>query len=285
MEGTAGQITWPLPAVRRGRRRTMAFSRTVTFVSTCAFRTTATRTVSLVEPHTVEAAAPAIRAGRESSPQVPHQFQAILRPAHELRHPRRNPRKGGSQMLTEPERVETRAQRSGRGHGESQSLTGVRMIEGELHRVQCQAMKPVSLAEEPVVLSLAILDVADDGTGDVFQVPPDLVHAPRQRNGFDERIAAGGREALDARDRVNLRTVLPVRDRMVDDSVFRMTAGQREIALLDSSFFECFSESTPSLGVEGHHDCPARPAVEAMHGVDPHAHSVTDRSHQIFSVV
>lgn len=119
----------------------------------------------------------------------------------------------------------------------------------------------------------------------MLQVPPDLVHASRQRNCFDERVAAGGREALDARHCVNLRTVLPARDWMVDDPVFRMTARQREIALLDSSFFEGLSESTRSLHVEGHHDRPARPAIEAMHGVDPHAHSVSDRSHEIFGVV
>lgn len=71
---------------------------------------------------------------------------------------------GESRMHAEPERLETSTQCSRRGHVESQSLTRVRMIEGELRRVQRQAMKAVSLAEEPVVFSLAVLHVTDDRT-------------------------------------------------------------------------------------------------------------------------
>src|SRR5690606_32474281 len=63
--------------------------------------------------------------------------------------------------------------------------------------VKEEPVEPVALAEEPVVLALAVPHVADERAGDVLQVPPDLVEPPRPGQRGDEAVAAEHLEPLD----------------------------------------------------------------------------------------
>src|SRR5258706_7618514 len=145
-------------------------------------------------------------------------------------------------MRSQPESDDARAQRARWWNREPQPYARVGMIEGELRGVQRQTMKAVMLAKVSIVLSLAVLHVTDDRTGDVLQVLADLMHAPGARNGFDEGVASGRSETSDARHRGNPRPVFTVHDRMVDISVFGVTAGQRDIAFFDPTLFERLAE-------------------------------------------
>src|SRR5262249_33218164 len=62
--------------------------------------------------------------------------------------------------------------------------------EHEPRRVEREAVEVVAGAEQPVVLALAVADVADERAGNVLQVAADLVEAAGARPRLDERVAA-----------------------------------------------------------------------------------------------
>ena len=70
---------------------------------------------------------------------------------------------------------------------------------GQLEGVQRQTVQPEALAEEPVVLALAVVHVADEGVPDVLQVPADLVEPPAAGLRLDEGVALEGRPAARTR--------------------------------------------------------------------------------------
>src|SRR5687768_7125062 len=82
--------------------------------------------------------------------------------------------------------------RAGEGMGEAE----VRAVEGE-------AVEAVLVAEDAVVLALAVAHVADQRTRDVLEVAADLVEAAGARVRLHEGVAAEGLAAPDLGDGVD----------------------------------------------------------------------------------
>src|SRR5947208_1439560 len=107
------------------------------------------------------------------------------------------------------------------------------MRDRERRAVQRETMKAVLRTEDPVVLALAVADVADERAADVLEVPPDLMEAPGVEAGFDEGVAAEGCAAPDFRPRGDALFARGARDGVVDQQVIgRMAARDGEIALV-----------------------------------------------------
>ena len=67
--------------------------------------------------------------------------------------------------------------------------------------VEGEPVKIVLGAEQPVVLALAVADVADQRAGEVLEVAADLVEPAGVRARLDERVAAERLAAPDLGDR------------------------------------------------------------------------------------
>src|SRR5678809_715161 len=94
-------------------------------------------------------------------------------------------------------------------------------------------MEIVLGAEDPVVETLTVLDVADERAGQVLQVTADLVEAAGARRGLDEGVAAERLAAPDLGDRRHALAARLLRNRMIDHRVLgRMAARDREVARL-----------------------------------------------------
>src|SRR4051794_30583846 len=108
-----------------------------------------------------------------------------------------------------------------------------RLDQAEAQRVQGEPVKAVALAEEAVVLTLAVAHIADDRTGKVLQMPPNLVRAAGLGRGLDERVAAVAGEGRDDGGGGLRGVVVFSRQRVVDaDLVGWGPADERPIALL-----------------------------------------------------
>src|SRR6201995_2801423 len=97
-------------------------------------------------------------------------------------------------------------------------------------------MKPEALAEEAVVLPLAIAHVADQRMAEVLEVAADLVQAAGARPGLHQGVALENGEAAEFGPRRHPGAVHVAGEGMVDPPRFRRDAAhQGQIALLDLS--------------------------------------------------
>ena len=158
-----------------------------------------------------------------------------------------------------------------------QPLAGLRMIERQLQGVEGQAVEPEALAEEAVVLALAVAYVADQGMTQVLEVAADLVEAAGQRTGLDESVAFAGCQPAELRDGRHPRPSRRPRHRMIDHPFLgRDAAHQGEIALLHFASRELLLQPPRSGGIEGEQQGTAGGPVEAMHRIDPLPNAVQD---------
>src|SRR5207244_1155123 len=107
--------------------------------------------------------------------------------------------------------------------------------------------------------------VADERMIDVTQVTPYLMETPTLGEREDERAAIDrrAREEPEARDRGDARSVLALRDRMVDRPLGgRSAANEREVLLLDGVLLEALRERGRRLARPREDERAARPAVE-----------------------
>ena len=72
---------------------------------------------------------------------------------------------------------------------DGQRISRARMRQRQRKGVQRQPVQAEALPEQPVVLALAVVHVADDRAGDVLQVPADLMKPAGAGNGLDQRVA------------------------------------------------------------------------------------------------
>ena len=152
--------------------------------------------------------------------------------------------------------------------------------------MQRQPMQAVLGAEDPVVLALAVADVADQRTRQVLAVATDLMEPPGPRPGLDQGVAPEGLATAQLGDRVDPRSAVIVGDRVVDDHLGRrVAAGDRQVALVDGAGDEGVAGGPRGLGVEGEQDRARRAAVEPMDQPDVGADGVADLLEQRHVVV
>ncbi|MDQ5959241.1 MAG: hypothetical protein QG592_320, partial [Pseudomonadota bacterium] len=96
------------------------------------------------------------------------------------------------QRILPAERGEQRGKDAGERCGDVQWLAADRVRKGHRRTMQQQACAASVCSEGAVVRALAVSGIADDGVGDVFEVPTDLMPAPGFRGEFEQGVAAGG---------------------------------------------------------------------------------------------
>src|SRR5579872_635901 len=143
------------------------------------------------------------------------------------------------------------------------------MRERRLQGVQGEAVEAEALAEEAVVLPLAVAHVADQRMAQVLEVTPDLVPAAGLRTRFHQGVALEDRETAEGGDGGDPRPSLVAGDGMVDHPPFRRDAAhQRQVALPDRARREALLHAARGFDVEGEEEDAAGRAVEAVDGVD-----------------
>ena len=151
------------------------------------------------------------------------------------------------------------------------------MSERQLQGVQGEAVEPEALAEEAVVLPLAVAHVADQRMADVLEVAADLVAAAGPRPGLDQGVAFEDCEAAEPGHRRHPRAVDVAGDRMIDHPRLRRDAAhQGEIALLHRARLEPLLHPAGGRGIEGEEQDAAGRAVEPVDRVDAPAGPVAD---------
>jgi hypothetical protein len=147
-------------------------------------------------------------------------------------------------------------------------------------------MQAVLGAEDPVVLALAVADVADQRTRQVLAVPTDLMEPPGARPGLDQGVAPEGLAAAQLGDRVDPRAAVVVGDRVVDHQLGRrVAAGDREVALVDGAGRERVAGGARGLGVEREQHRARRAAIEAVDQVHVRAELIAHPLEQRHVVV
>ena len=150
-----------------------------------------------------------------------------------------------------------------------------------------EALQAVLAAPAPIVLTLAVLHIADERAREVLQVPPNLVEPPGVWARLDERVASDGFAQPDLRDGVDALGAGFARNGVVDEHVGRrVAAGDREVAFVYTKRVAP-RQRKPSRGfrVERKQDDAGRAAVEAVHGEDVLPDQVTDGLEQWLVVV
>jgi hypothetical protein len=143
------------------------------------------------------------------------------------------------------------------------------MVEGELQGVEGEAVEAEALSEEPVVLSLAVADIADQRMADVFEVAADLVQAAGFRGDLDQGVAFEGGEAAEGGDGGDASPPRGAGDGMVDHPLLgRDAAYQGEVALGHAAGLEPLLDAARRAGVERQEQDAAGCAVEPVDGVD-----------------
>jgi len=161
-----------------------------------------------------------------------------------------------------------------------------RVVEGKQCRVERQSVQAVLVAEQAIVLALAVTHVTNERTSEVLQMSADLVEPTRAGHRLHESVASRDREACepgDGRDAWSVRLVL---DGVVDDAVLRRTAArERQVMLLDPTFGERGAEDASRVGVQCKRHRTTRPSIETMERMHVPADDVPHRAHQVVLVV
>jgi hypothetical protein len=125
------------------------------------------------------------------------------------------------------------------------------------------------LAEQAIVLTLAIVDVANDRTRDVFQVSAHLMQPTSQRVYLYQAIAAENLAAAEFGLCGHTRGVgvLPGRQRVIDHPDFRRhSAHQGHVGLGGSTLGKRLANSAGHLGGEGEEQHTAGGSIQSVNG-------------------
>ena len=158
---------------------------------------------------------------------------------------------------------------------QTKSSTLRRMDKLQLGGMERQPHQSMFRPKDPIVFTLAIVDVTDDRTRKVFEMSPNLMKATGARGSVHERVAPKRFESLKLRDGVDARSLRSFGNGIVQHQmVGRMAPGQSEVRLFDLPARERRGHFACHLYVEREHDQSGRSAIESMDGMNIGPYSI-----------